>query len=451
MIKKITLTAFLVALLALCYDTLVAQNTWQQITPTGDIPAARQGHSMVVIDSLVYMFGGKDESKFLMITNKDLIAVADNTRVVVREKSSKGSFDTMHIFLPATQEWMEEEPINTPPPARSGHKAIEYNGNMYVFFGEGNSGVLDDIWEYDPDTREWIQINPGSVINPPARHYHSATVYGNMVYVVGGLDGSGNPLNDCWAYNFTNNQWEQYANIIGGNINGHAAVFHNGELLIYGGLRNGAMLDPDVYKYSPGSDSWQVITSQGNPYPTSNAAYVKLGSEVYIFGGYSGYYEDDCFKWNLNTHQFTQIANGPVIAGASATINPIHYAKEINTNYQEFLLFGGSNEGLLNNNTWIYTSYIEITGIESVPIQQIDINIFPNPATDYITIEINEYDLQGNNLYYQLCDLNGRVLTTKNITTSKTTINVENQKSSVFFIRILKENSVVSVFKRMKH
>ena len=411
--KKIILPAFLVLLMALSQYLLPAQNTWQQIFPTGDNPSAREGHSMVTIDGLVHLFGGKDNNA-----------------------SYKGLFSSMHVYLPGTQEWMEEEPENTPPAARSGHKAIVYNGKMYVFFGQGNSGVLDDLWEYNPDTNEWMQINPGSVIKPPARHDHSATVYGDKVYVVGGLNGSGNPLSDCWAYNFTNNQWEQYANIIGGNINGHAAVIHNEDLMIYGGLRNGAMLNPGVFVFSPDSDSWQSTPSQGTPYPTADAAYVQRGSEVFIFGGYSGYYEDQCFKWDLTNQQFTQLAPGPALAGASAAICPKASAKSTKTSYQEFVLFGGSNEGVLNDNTWIYTSDIDITGIESIPDKQISIKIFPNPAIDFITIETDQQDFKGNNLYYQLCDIQGRVLTTQSITAPKTTIHVENQNSSVFFIKI---------------
>ncbi len=432
MIKKITLTAFLVALLTLCHYTLVAQNTWQQITPTGDIPTARQGHSMVVIDSLVYMFGGQDESKFLMITNEDLIAVADNTKVVVKEKSSKGLFGIIHFFLPGTQEWLEEEPENAPPPARSGHKAIEYNGKMYVFFGEGDSGVLGDIWEYDPDTKEWIQINPGSTINPPARFDHSATVYGNMVWIVGGINSSSNPLSDCWAYNFTNNQWEQYANIIGGNINGHAAVFHNGELLIYGGLRNGGILDPNVYKYSPGSDSWQVITSQGSPYPTANAGYAKLESEVFIFGGFSGYYENYCFKWDLTTHQFTQIASGPAVAGASSALCPKAWAKGTKTNYQEFVLFGGSNEGVLNDATWIYTSDIIITGIETM--QKDNINIYPNPATNFIILNVDK----ANNSYLTLNIYNvvGTLVKSETLKQNNRQISIADLSNGIYMVEI---------------
>ena len=105
--KKITLTTVLVALFILCQYTLFAQDTWEQITPTGDIPSAREGHSMVTIDSLVYLFGGQDNSKSI--------------------------FNHITVYDPAIQEWMNEEPITQLPPARTGHKAIAYNGKMYVF------------------------------------------------------------------------------------------------------------------------------------------------------------------------------------------------------------------------------------------------------------------------------------------------------------------------------
>ncbi|HNQ67229.1 MAG TPA: kelch repeat-containing protein [Bacteroidales bacterium] len=65
-------TCTLIALTLFCLSTF-AQNTWEQITPIGDLPSARHGHSMVTIDSLVYLFGGTDDSKNLTSNLKDIL------------------------------------------------------------------------------------------------------------------------------------------------------------------------------------------------------------------------------------------------------------------------------------------------------------------------------------------------------------------------------------------
>lgn len=398
-----------------------AQDTWQMINPTGDIPSAREGHSMVPIDSLVYLFGGQD--------------------------GNKSVFNQLTVFDPAMQIWDEEEPVNSPPTARSGHKAIVKDGKMYVFFGTGSSGVLDDIWEYNPAAGEWTQIVPTSTANPVGRYDHSAILVGNKAWIVGGMDNNGNALSDLWAYNFSNGQWESYPDITGGGTYGHTTAQKDGYVYVFGGYHND-YLDNAIYKFNPGNNSWSIQSPQGNyPNPFAYCSFMQLDDKVFLFGGQnSNGTTSNCYEWDLTNMQFNQLASDPGVSNASATIYPESFAK---TDYQKFILFGGSAEGLLNNNTWLYTSTIVIpVGINES--EKNHIKVYPNPASDFITIDFGEEDFQTNELLYQVSDIKGKVLKTGKISAACETLNLSGEAATTYLLRILQGKKTIGSFKIMK-
>jgi|GEM_PF-2040710 len=73
-----------------------------------------------------------------------------------------------------------------------------------------------------------------------------------------------------------------------------------------------------------------------------------------------------------------------------------------------------------------------------------NLKIYPNPATDFVTLE---YDLTKNSLI-QLIDINGRLIRefeATNTATNLLTLNLENVKIGTYFIRITTENESISM------
>lgn len=397
---KITAASILVFVVTLQLS-LNAQGNWELITTTGDIPSARKGHSMVTFGDKIYLFGGTDESF---------------AKSSARFSSSLKPMSLLnHLSVYNVGEvWLEEEPETPPPPARYGHRAVIYNNKMYVFFGMGESEALDDIWEYDPETRQWREIIPVSLIKPAARDEHSATVVEDDVYIIGGLDSEGNPLSDCWKYNFSSNQWEERTSF-GKASYGHNAFYYNGFIHLYGGYLDDLILSAYILSYSIGDNQWSLNFPTGTFEATSNAAAVQFGGRVFLFGGLvylNGlFYKPNCYSWDLTTHSFERVADGPPVAYSAAAYIPSgSIAKSSSNSFEQFLLFGGENNLTLNNDTWIYTSTIGTVGLDDnrtddIPIAFKLFQNYPNPfnsstllsyrLAENTSVVLSIYDIQG--------------------------------------------------------
>lgn len=60
--------------------------------------------------------------------------------------------------------------------------------------------------------------------------------------------------------------------------------------------------------------------------------------------------------------------------------------------------------------------------------------LYPNPATDYIILEIQLQD--NHKLFYQLYDLNGRCLINEKISSDKSVINLANYSSNTYILNV---------------
>jgi len=74
---------------------------------------------------------------------------------------------------------------------------------------------------------------------------------------------------------------------------------------------------------------------------------------------------------------------------------------------------------------------------------------YPNPTTDYVHLKIENYN--GEELVYQLLDMQSDILESKSIKGSETQINIGSLKSEVYILNILSEEKVIKTFHVMKN
>ncbi len=80
-----------------------------------------------------------------------------------------------------------------------------------------------------------------------------------------------------------------------------------------------------------------------------------------------------------------------------------------------------------------------ISGIEEQPGISLKLSIYPNPASDYLTLRIEKFDFE--NLSYKLIDLNGKLLENKKIESNETSIDMNRLIPATYFLKILEENN----------
>ena len=95
---------------------------------------------------------------------------------------------------------------------------------------------------------------------------------------------------------------------------------------------------------------------------------------------------------------------------------------------------------------------ISVAGIDEANGISLKVTAYPNPTTDYLTLEIDaSTSLSIQSMSYQLYDIQGKVLQNQKITGYRTSIDMNNLVPSTYFVKVIQENKAVKTFKVIKN
>ena len=89
----------------------------------------------------------------------------------------------------------------------------------------------------------------------------------------------------------------------------------------------------------------------------------------------------------------------------------------------------------------------------SVGIDVIEINLelvaYPNPTNNALTLNIGNYS--NEKLTYQLYDMQGKLLDSKQVVNSSTTMGMQDLPVSTYLLNVLDDNSLIKTFRIIKN
>jgi hypothetical protein len=90
-----------------------------------------------------------------------------------------------------------------------------------------------------------------------------------------------------------------------------------------------------------------------------------------------------------------------------------------------------------------------VTSIEEAKNITLSVSAYPIPANDYLQLKIDNYD--SETLFYQLFDLNGKLLIHKKVEAYHTSIPIDGLDPGTYFLRISDNKKEIKSFKMTKN
>lgn len=241
-------------------------------------------------------------------------------------------------------------PGNMPPGRWLSGGWADNNGNLWLFGGQGWSGVFNDLWKYSINTNQWTWMKGSSSLNQGG---------------VPGTQGVPAPTNDP-----------------GSRTAFSTATDSNGDFWMFGPSN-------DLWKYIPGTNNWvwikgggasAVYGTQGVPsalnlphYRTNAALLADNSMHLYLFAGTPGGTVtalNDLWRYDIVSDEWTWL-NGiggaltPASYGTLNVVSPANVPTARNMggassymidNNNNIWIFGGSTLGALLNDVWRYST-----------------------------------------------------------------------------------------------
>ena len=156
-----------------------------------DHPGRRWGHSAIVHNNRMIIFGGRHN-----------------------QRSLANLFALNLQFLT----WTKLDSYGQTPPARDSHSVILYKNEMIIFGGSGSGKKLNDAWSFNFEHKKWTKVpfnnpsnsNNGSSVSsiPSPRDGHCVALVNNYYMMVyGGLDENEKDISTIHLFDLRNNIW----------------------------------------------------------------------------------------------------------------------------------------------------------------------------------------------------------------------------------------------------
>ncbi|XP_033870076.3 rab9 effector protein with kelch motifs [Acipenser ruthenus] len=239
--------------------------SWEVMPQNGQIPPAREGHSLCLIKSKLYLFGGSSFSQ--------------------AEECLPG----VYSFDIGTLTW---EKLKTSGRAVQSlkHSSDVVGENIYVFGGILKGNACDDLLVFNTVALTWTPVKTtGSV--PSARFNHTTALLGEQIYMFGGSSAEDSYYKDIYILDTGTLAWQKCevkGDSPSGSVSQTFTAHYDKDIYLFGGRcesKNGTTTN-EIQKLSIAKMKWKVPLYVGIPPARrhGHAAFI-LHSHIYIIGG----------------------------------------------------------------------------------------------------------------------------------------------------------------------
>lgn len=189
---------------------------------------------------------------------KDIIYVIGGYGFDITTGTSKYLNDIWSLNLLTNNVWTQLATTGASFTSRMWHSAVlDVKTHCIIVFGGYNGKTeLNDLWSYNITSNQWKFLNTST--KPQARDSHTATIdsKNRKMYVVGGFFDFGAIYNELWVYNIDSNSWQLILTNQMVQRYAHTTILYNNLLYIIGGY-DGSVLPSQIVIYN-------TITTRAN-------------------------------------------------------------------------------------------------------------------------------------------------------------------------------------------
>lgn len=249
-------------------------------------------------------------------------------------------------------------------------------------------------------------------------------------------------------------------------------TFYNDSLVEASELQQGtSLVGVANYTFGGTDSSWETFTvpfvqwgSSSNLLPSLDAnSWYWVAADIpssYAIGydGFTNYYPRTygVYKYMHNKESWGLIDSGGYnyLLGAPEAPNDLFDPFIFGGSYSvDSVYFSSEQQGLTPSIPLITTAY-QNTGVKNVSNENLKIDVYPNPATDYVNVTVNLPHV-ANTIYYNVINAVGKRVTSQthnNLQNDKFTLDTHNLAPGHYYVTVIADKSMITrQFTVLKH
>ncbi|KAL4794266.1 hypothetical protein BDV19DRAFT_379575 [Aspergillus venezuelensis] len=225
----------------------MARAIWKKLL--SDTSIQRSSQTLSVVGNNAYIYGGE------LRPREPVDSAVYRIPINQGEEASSGIFTLRNL-------------PNTPQP-RVGAASTTIDGKIYIFSGRGGTAMAPieengALWVFDTadPSGDWSQLEPAdaNVPCPVGRSYHAQTSNGKgTIFVHAGCPEKGR-LADLWAFNIDTREWINLSTAPGPERGGTSIAYYDGKVYRMNGFDGKTEQGGELDVFDLSANSWSTVT-----------------------------------------------------------------------------------------------------------------------------------------------------------------------------------------------